>query len=56
VLEGFVDEGAEIPAVDVFVWSFAGGVVAAGEDLGDVVDLEGVEVGEDVERVLEREG
>ena len=37
--EGAVDEGAEVPAVDVFVGGFAGGVVAAGEDLGDVVDL-----------------
>ena len=54
--EAAVDEGAEVPAVEVFVGGFAGGVVAAGEDLGDVVDLEGVEVFEDVEGVLEGEG
>ena len=54
--EGAVDEGAEVPAVEVFVGEFAGGVVAAGEDLGDVVDLEGVEVFVDVEGVVEGEG
>ena len=55
-LEGVVDEGAEVPAVDVLVGSFAGGVVATGKDPGDVVDVEGVEVFEDVEGVLEGEG
>ena len=54
--EGFVDEVAEVEAVDVFVGGFAGGVVAAREDFGDVVDVERVEVFEDVEGVLEREG
>ena len=55
-LEGTVDKGAEIPAVDVLVRGFAGGVVAAGEDFGDVVDVEGIEVFEDVEGVFEGEG
>src|SRR5258708_1650232 len=54
--ERAVDEGAEVPAVDVFVGGFSGGVVAAGEDPGDVVDVESVEVFEDVEGVLEGEG
>lgn len=51
-----MDEGAEVPAVDVFVGGFAGGVVAAGEDFGDVVDVVEVEVSEDVERELAEEG
>ena len=54
--EGGVDEVAEVEAVDVFVGGFSGGVVATGEDPGDVVDVEGVEVFEDVEGVLEGEG
>jgi len=54
--EGLVDEGAEVPAVEVLVRRFPGGVVAAGEDLRDVVDLEGVEVCQDVERIFQREG
>ena len=37
--EFFVDEVAEVPAVEVFVGELACGVVAAGEDFGDVVDL-----------------
>ena len=56
VVEGAVDEGAEVPAVEVFVGGFAGGVVAAGEDRGDVVDAVAVEVLEDVERELAGEG
>ena len=51
-----MDEGAEVPAVDVFVGSFACCVVAAREDLGEVVDFVAVEIGEDVERELAEEG
>jgi len=42
-LEGAVDEGAEIPAVEVFVGGFAGGVVAAGEDYYFVIEFVGFE-------------
>ena len=47
---------AEVPAVEVFERSLASSVVAAGEDFGDVVDFEAIEVFEDVEGVLEGEG
>ena len=53
--KGAVDEGAEVPAVDVFVGGFAGGVVAAGEDARDVVDRE-AKVVEDFEGVPGEEG
>jgi len=54
--EFLVDEVAEVPAVEVFEGEFAGCVVAAGEDFGDVVYVEGVEVFVDVEGVVEGEG
>ena len=38
LFESVVDEGSEVPAVDVLVGSFSGRVVTAGEDAGDEVD------------------
>ena len=55
-LEGLVDEGAEVPAVEIFVGGFAGGVVAAGQNLRYVVDVEAIEVGDDVLGELGQEG
>ena len=54
--EFFVDEVAEVPAVEVFVGELACGVVAAGESFGDIVYFEGVEVFVDVEGVVEGKG
>ena len=38
ILERLIDKGAEVPAVEEFVWGFAGGVVAAGQHAGCVGD------------------
>src|ERR1700743_3582530 len=54
--EAAVDEGAEVPAVEVFEGSLAGSVVAVGEAFRYVVDFEPVEDFEDVEGVRERKG
>ena len=53
--EFFVDEVAEVPAIEVFEGEFACRVVAARENLGDVVYVEDSEVFVDVERVVEWE-
>jgi hypothetical protein len=55
-LEGAVDEGAHVPAVDVFKGGFAGGVVAAGQDAGLEVYAVVLEGFDDLQRVLAGEG
>jgi hypothetical protein len=50
-----VDEAAEVPGVDVLIRRLACGVVAAGEDAGDVVDFVLFKVLQDVQRELFQE-
>ncbi len=54
--EGAIDEPAEVPAIDVLVRGFAGGVVAAGQNARLKVDAEALEGFDDLERVLARKG
>ena len=56
VAESAIDERTHPPAVDVLVWSFAGGVVAAGQDFTLEVDAVCVEGLDHFKRVFEREG
>ncbi len=56
IVEGLVDEGAEVPAVEEFVRGFAGGVVAAGQHSGLVADAQLVEAAQDLEGELAEEG
>ena len=55
-LVGAVDEPAEVPAVDVFVGGFAGGVVAARQNARLEFDLVAAEGFDHLDRVLLRKG